>query len=844
MRILLPLLLCSSALLSLDQVVAQEKPSDDQDSATKSFEEIVKRCDKMDGLFTLYQDRESGQAYVAIKKSQLGKEFIYFSHTVDGIVKAGQFRGQFRSNEVVSIRKRFQRLEFAAENTTHFFDAKSPLKRAARANISSALLVSAPIVAEDQAKQNYLIKADELFLNESFDQIKPSEDPENKDSKQFRLGSLNADKTAFVKLKSYPKNTALTVRYVFDNASPTASAGDDVTDQRNVSVTIQHSLIEVPKNDYRPRRDDPRVGFFTQRINDMTSTSATPYRDVIRRWHLKKSDPTAELSEPVEPIVWWIENTTPLEIRGIISEAVLGWNVAFEAAGFRNAIQVRTQPDNADWESDDIRYNVLRWTSSPDPPFGGYGPSFVNPRTGQILGADIMLEFTFLTNRLNLQRVYEQPKGAKSDFQCTLGLGLHQSNLFGVHALRAAGYTRLETKEVLEQALYYLMLHEVGHTLGLMHNMRSSQLLTPDELQDADVGRQRGLTGSVMDYPAINVAPPGGQQGLFYTMKPGPYDVWAIQYGYQPSQANPAQEKARLEKLLARSSEPELAFGNDADDMRSAGKAVDPRVMIYDLSGDAISYAEGRIQLARQTMAKIKETIPNEGDSYQALRNAFFLLIREHQRSAQVASRYVGGVYVDRSFHGQDGATQPFKPVSREDQERAMRLLRENLFGPNAFVLPPELLSHLQSQRRAFDFFRDKEEPLLHDRILAAQKSVLDHLLHPRVLARMTDSRLYGNEYSVFELLSELTDGIFSVGDAGYDTMRQNLQVEYVRRLNKLLDPEADSSSDVAPQSAAFFQLGKIRDSLQEITVESEEQQAHLEYLRLLIDRALTVNSK
>ena len=848
-------LLALAYLLLCLPVAAEEKSADEPEAkdaskaekesdTSESFEDIVKKCNKIDGLFTLYQDRESGQAYLAVSKPQLDKEFIYFSHTVDGIVKAGQFRGQFRSNEIVSIRKRFQRLEFTAENTSHYFDPKSPLKRAAAANISPALLVSAEIVAEDKAKQTYLIKANDLFLNESLDQIKRAEDPENKDSKRFKLGNLNTDKTTFVGLKSYPKNTAVTVRYVFDNPSPLASGGDDVTDARSVSVKIQHTFIEMPKNDFRPRRDDPRIGFFTSRVNDMTSSSATPYRDVIQRWHLKKADPAADLSDPVEPIVWWIENTTPLEIRGTITQAVLGWNEAFEAAGFRNAIQVRTQPDDADWDADDIRYNVLRWTSSPDPPFGGYGPSFVNPRTGQILGADIMLEFTFLTNRLNFRQVYTEPSGTADRHQCTLGVGLHQSNLFGIHALRAAGYSRLEADELLDQAVYYLMLHEVGHTLGLMHNMRSSQLLTPEEVQDADVGKQRGLTGSVMDYPAINIAPPGGKQGLFYTTKPGPYDVWAIQYGYQSSLPDPAKEEERLTKLLARSSEPELAFGNDADDMRAAGKAVDPRVMIYDLSGDAIGYAEGRIRLAKETMAKIKDTIPEEGKSYQELRNSFFLLVMEHQRAAQVASRYVGGVYVDRSLHGQSGATQPFQPVSREDQQRAVKLLREHLFGPDAFVFPPELLRHLQGQRRSFEFFEKKEEPLLHDRVLSAQKSVLDHLLHPRVLARMTDSRLYGNEYSVFDLLSELTEAVLEVNENGYDTLRQNLQVEYVRRLIKLVDLSDSASSDAVPQSAALFQLQKVRRLLDEASVEQDEERAHVDHLRLLIDRALSTDSK
>ena len=163
----------------------------------------------------------------------------------------------------------------------------------------------------------------------------------------------------------------------------------------------------MPDNDFQPRFDDPRVGFFGQTINDMTSTSATPYRDLINRWHLVKKDPAAELSEPVQPIVYWIENSTPTEFRSTIKEAVESWNLAFEKAGFKNAVVVKMQPDDATWDAGDIRYNVLRWTSSPRPPFGGYGPSFTNPRTGQILGADIMLEWVFVTNRIQQDKLFD-----------------------------------------------------------------------------------------------------------------------------------------------------------------------------------------------------------------------------------------------------------------------------------------------------------------------------------------------------------------------------------------------------------------------------------------------------
>ena len=142
----------------------------------------------------------------------------------------------------------------------------------------------------------------------------------------------------------------------------------------------------MPEEGFVPRPDDPRIGFFMTEVDDLTGVSATPWKDMIHRWRLEKKDPSAAMSEPMKPITWWIENTTPEEFRPIIKEGVEKWNQAFEPLGFTNAVVVKVQPDDAEWDAGDVRYNVLRWTASPSPPFSGYGPSFVNPRTGEILG--------------------------------------------------------------------------------------------------------------------------------------------------------------------------------------------------------------------------------------------------------------------------------------------------------------------------------------------------------------------------------------------------------------------------------------------------------------------------
>ena len=270
--------------------------------------------------------------------------------------------------------------------------------------MSPSVIAAQDILARDTVTGALLIDADDLFLGEVLAQVKPSSRPGPQ--RGFSLGQLSKSKTRYVALDNYPENTAVVVDYVYDNPSPTAGGSRGVVDPRSVTIRLQHTLIAMPENDYQPRFEDPRVGYFTDRQTDMLSTSATPYRDLVNRWHLVKKDPSAAISEPVEPIVWWIENTTPEVFRETIREATLHWNKAFESAGFRNAVVVKVQPDDADWDAGDIRYNVLRWTSSPNPPFGGYGPSFSNPRTGQILGADIMLEYAFITNRLPQDRLF------------------------------------------------------------------------------------------------------------------------------------------------------------------------------------------------------------------------------------------------------------------------------------------------------------------------------------------------------------------------------------------------------------------------------------------------------
>jgi len=569
------------------------------------------------------------------------------------------------------------------------------------------------------------------------------------------------------------------------------------------------------------------------------------YRDKIHRWKLVKKDPNAAVSEPVEPIVWWIENTTPKDIRPVIKRAAETWNEAFEKAGFRNAMVIKEQPDDADWDAGDVRYNVLRWTASTSSFFSGYGPSFVNPKTGQILGADIMLEYGSLGNNLRNGRIFDKagldmvalteseelPEFMKDPFACSAGELAHMNQMFGAIALDVIDAPEVEKTKMVEEFLHYLIIHEIGHTLGLNHNMKSSQLYGIDEIHNESKTSTTGMIGSIMDYPSINFAPEGTNQGQYYSTKPGPYDMWAIEFGYKN------MSDSERETLLNKSTQPELAFGNDADDMRAPGRGMDPRVNIGDLTNNAIDYAIDRIKLTKSLGQNIlNKHEAKSGESYQDLLTQYFILSGQQAQSATTISRYIGGIYLDRARVGQSGATQPFTPVDEATQKKAMKALEQHIFSANAFEFPNELYNHIAVQRRGYSV---GPAPQVSQRILGIQSGILAHLTHPNTLLRISDSERYGNAYSQAEMMGDLTKAVFGTDlTKSVNNQRQNLQIAYVKRLISIISGRTSQRYMHTSQSLALYNLKNIRKMAanQNGNIASK---AHKEHLRTLIDQAV-----
>jgi len=811
----------SMGVRAADEVTAIDE-SKEKEEEKEYIKDITKEFSKYEGFFEAYQDTETSAIYLVVDEEQLNKEFIYFAHVVDGVVASRRNRGSYLDNGIFKIEKYFDTLRLSRINTAFSLDERTALSRSSGANISDSVLASLPIKASNEDENRYLVDVTSLFLSEELTPIKPIPSP-FADEESFRWGQISPTKSKIERIINYPKNTDIEVELVIESQPSFNYEEEDAADPRNISIKMRYSFIGMPKNNFEPRMADQSIGYFSEKITDLSTDDATPYLDLIHKWDLQKKDPELAISEPIKPILFWLENTTPLKFRDYITEGLLAWNEAFLKAGIKNAIEVKIQPDDADWDAGDIRYNVLRWTSSPNAPFGGYGPSFVNPRTGEIIGADIMLEWVYATNRLTINDIFNSSHGSTD---CSIGSLMQEANMMSY-------LTSLDEDdpEILKQSIIRLTLHEVGHTLGLNHNFKASFLHNSKDVHNKELTQKVGLTGSVMEYPAVNIAPLGVEQGDYYDTRTGPYDLWAIEFGYTPQLT--AEERTAL---LSKSKLHEHMFANDSEDMRSPGKGIDPRAMINDLSSEPIIYAEQRIKLVNDTISKLPSLLSGKASSWEEYRNAYKILLRETSRSLDTVSRYIGGVYVNRSTPAQESDQLPYEPVPALKQKEAMRVLADHAFSVNAFPINGELLNLLQIERRGFDLYGEHEDPQVHKAILNIQNKVFDQLLSPWVTYRITDTTLYGNDYEIYEFFNDLNNSIFEE-DLNFEVsyVRKNLQTTYVRRLINIL---AADYYDEITTAAAYDSLRKIEKMMKKNSRDPGTK-AHRSLILWIIDSGL-----
>ena len=775
----------------VEEVTEESSGEEAEEDKEPTISEFIEEGDfeVIEGMLDIYYETEEDTYYTIIEEGNLSKEFIYFYYIISGAQAGGASGGDMGDSSVLEFRKFKDDIALYKKNTVFNYDDSNNISKSTLTNILESFVGRFEVKIEEEGR--YLINIDKLFLGEMLVGLTPPK--EYAEYYSLILGRIDDKKTYISRVKNYPKNTSIEVTYGFFNPSPKGSV-DAVPDARYSSIVARHMFVEMPDDNYEPRVADQRVGYFSTKITDLSTYDYFKGKDLINRWRLIKKDPTAEISEPINPIVFWVENSTPEEIKPFVVEAIELWNVAFEKAGFKNAVVAKIQPDDAEWDAGDVQYNVIRWASTPSPRYSGYGPSVANPRTGEMIAADIVQEFNSISYGYRLRKIW--------------------------------GYD--EENDPLRQWIVSLTLHEIGHTLGLRHNFKASWLYGPTEIHDKSVTGKNHI-GSVMDYDPINIAPEGVEQGNYFPTVPGFYDIWAITFGYTPDMTEEERNN-----LLAQSTKPELIFGTDDDAMGSPGRNTDPRNKRYDMSKDPITYTVQRIQTIDKKIAELPEIFDEPGSTYSELKGTFDSLVRDKGRFLESVAIQIGGVYSNRLVVGQNENMTPFEVVPYSEQKRAMEVLNTELFANDAFTFDPEILKLLQSEKRAASYGNSDNDPKIHDLVLRMQMSSLSFILHPRVMKRLTDSAQYGNEYLPNEVLEDIFNGIFVPREIP-GTFKMNLQSAYVDGLIAAMD---DGSYDEISRAAIFSSLNKIKNFTNS-AYGNDMVKGHFDYLNWKINDAL-----
>ncbi|HEY9848760.1 MAG TPA: zinc-dependent metalloprotease [Leptolyngbyaceae cyanobacterium] len=829
-----------NALPSSEIVAIAENPyKDSRKDDFRRFREITKGTTKLEGLFTLYHQEEDRQFYLEIKPAQLNKNYLGIVTLESGIGERGLYSGQSLSEDIFYFQRVNDYVQFTIRNVKFRTEPGKPEQLALARSFTDSVLFALPIVSIDPYSKSILVDLGDLLMQDF---------PGLTSLLKYALNAnynLDDSKSYFGNVKSFPRN--LEIDSIYNFSSSDGAYLVTVPDSRAITLKVHYSFSELSENNgYIPRVADDRVGYFITAYQDLSNDDrAEPFVRYINRWHLEPSDPEAALSPPKKPIVFWIENAVPLEYREAIREGVLMWNRAFEKAGFQNAIEVRQMPDNADWHPADVRYNTIRWFNSLDASFAR-GPSHVNPFTGEILDADIVVDANMVRLVKQEYRTLKedglfpqfdrnlcQPKQASyqpilADNHSCYDIEIsHQAAMGAItlSMLHNATPDSDEMKDYVHQYLRSVIAHEVGHTLGLRHNFHGSTMLSPDELNNVEITRTKGLVSSVMDYLPVNLAAPGMTQGDYFPGVVGPYDEWAIIYGYQPDLSEKIEEivvddksaKSFVQQIAFASPQPELGYATDEDVWD-----INPDANLWDLSSDVLLYSQWQMDNARLMWERLEKRQPLPGESFSSTRGLFNKILSYYFLNANLITKYVGGQSFrrDRVF---DDRSWAFVPVTVEKQRQALATLQSYIFAEDALIFSPQLLNQLAPSR-----WQHWGNPVpvsrldypIHERILLLQSTILRSLLSCDRLERLRDIELKtlpGEALTIPELFDTLQNSIWTevFGEGKLtpiSSVRRSLQREHLSILLSMVLRTSDVPED--GRMLAWYELRQLEKVL------------------------------
>ncbi|MBH9553215.1 zinc-dependent metalloprotease [Inhella sp. 4Y17] len=777
-------------------------------TALKPFADVSKDAKSQDGVFSIWKKDE--KTWLEVPRSMLNKPFLFTVNIANAVGERGLYASQMGFDVMVEFRLVGRNLQLVALND--MFRAKAEGKASVAQAFSPSLLANTAVASADHPERKSFL-VDASFLLSDF----PMYSTRLEMAYRMPYG-LDRANSSFVATRADAQLSTFTGRMHFATPRipapplmpmpvPMPPPPQTLPDPRSLFVDYVINLRALPEQQAAVRHIDPRLGHFMTSYTDMDSDIKPNNRvHMLNRWRLEKADAAAAVSEPKQPIVYWLDKNIPARYREAVKAGILEWNKAFEKIGFKNAVVVKQQPDDADWDNMDANHASIRWFVGADVGFA-IGPSHVDPRTGEILDADIGMSDVFArgSRRFLAEDVSGHASHGDHDHSpaalprlgskhqhaayCNYTEQAASEMNFAMDLLEARGDIAPDSPEAeafVNAVIKDVIMHEVGHTLGLKHNFKASTVVTQAQLKDKAFVEANGLSASVMDYNAYNIPLKGEKPTALTNTQLGAYDYWAIEYAYKP--LDPATEKQELDKIASRSTEPQLIYADDMDaGVGGPYDGMDPLANRFDLGDDPLGYFQKRLQLSKELWERVQTRGYKPGDDPTRARRSLMAGFQQLGRGAESAAKYVGGMSASREAPGTNGKSA-FTPIAPAKQREALKTLTAGLFSSDSFKFRPEFLSNLQLDYNEWDRGVPAD---IGGAVLRLQMSALSRLMSIPTAKRLLDLPGYLSEkdrkgaISLAEVYGSVQGAIWSELKTGaeIDRTRRALQREYLRGL-------------------------------------------------------------